>query len=445
VPLRSWKLHGSRLAIGALLVLLAGFLSGHGLLVLLAAVSVYLGWFLFNTFSLYRWLGSGLDEPPQSVGIWSEIFDQISRLQRQNREQIEQNQSIIGEFQSMTNAFPDCTLVLDDQDCITWFNESASVMLGLRNPGDIGQPVTNLLRDPDFADWIAVEEQVESRFDMDNPLDSNIRLSVSAVRHREDQRLLILRDVTDIYNLEQIRRDFVANVSHELRTPLTVLVGYLEAIHDQCPDDMSNAIERMQDQARQMQALLSDLLELSRLQSESRVAEDKAVDICGILMQLKEQAAEISQGRHTISVECQSGLRLQGKAKDLASAFRNLIANAIHYTPAGGEIRVQWAETEQGLCFSVADSGIGIPRRDIPRLTERFYRVGSDRSRHTGGTGLGLSIVKHVLNAHGARLVVESELGEGSTFSCLFPDERMVNEAAGADSNTPASPDLTVT
>lgn len=109
------------------------------------------------------------------------------------------------------------------------------------------------------------------------------------------------------------------------------------------------------------------------------------------------------------------------------SAFRNLIANAIHYTPERGRIQISWRAEDEGLVLSVTDTGIGIPRRDIPRLTERFYRVGSDRARHRGGTGLGLSIVKHVLNAHGARLRIESELGEGSTFSCVFPSSRRVD------------------
>lgn len=439
MPLTRWKSHIGRLLAAAVLVLAAGVVSGQWQLVVLVACGSYAGWLLFNTLSLYRWLGSDRAEPPESIGIWSEIFDKINDLQRSNRRQLDQDQAIIREFQSMTNAFPDATLVLDDQDNITWFNDSATRLLGLRTPEDVGQPVTNLLRDPDFADWIAVEGQLESRFEMSSPSDSTLRLSVSAVRHREGQRLLILRDVTDIYNLEQVRRDFVANVSHELRTPLTVLVGYLESMRDHCSEDLANAVDRMQEQARQMQALLNDLLELSRLQSGGRNSEEKEVNVCAILMQLKEQADEISQGSHDITVECQSGLRLNGKAKDLESAFRNLIANAIHYTAPGGRIEVVWAQTDEGLAFSVNDTGIGIPRRDIPRLTERFYRVGSDRSRHTGGTGLGLSIVKHVLNAHGARLLVDSELGEGSTFTCLFPNERTIGQETSAQDDTAES------
>jgi len=380
---------------------------------------------LFNTMRLYAWLGHSAPEPPESHGVWAEIFDQIRLLQKSNREQSLRHEHVIEEFRSMTDAFPDATLVIDEADSITWFNDAARRMLGLRVPEDLGQPVTNLLRGSDFANWIAVEEQVESRLEMPSPKDNNVFLSVSAVHYREGQRLLILRDVTDLHNLEQVRRDFVANVSHELRTPLTVLLGYLESMQGTCPDDLAPAIDRMQEQARQMQALLNDLLELSRLQSDQPGSDEHRVDVPAMLMQLREQAEELSQGSHVIHFQVESGLDLHGAQADLESAFRNLINNAIHYTPSGGRIDVEWWSDMDSARLVVRDTGIGIPKRDIPRLTERFYRVGSDRSRHSGGTGLGLSIVKHVLNAHQARLLIDSELGEGSSFTCVFPRERV--------------------
>jgi two-component system phosphate regulon sensor histidine kinase PhoR len=420
----SLKRHIARLLFVTAVVIGIGAWSGYLLPVILVALGAYTLWLIGNMIRFYRWLDGGEPEPPESLGVWSDIFERIHRLQKGNREQLKENESIIGEFRSLTDAFPDSLLILDSQDTITWFNEAASTLLGLQSPQDIGQSLTNLLREPDFADWISVQGQVTSGFEMSSPRDSNRRLSVSAVDYREDQRLLILRDITDLHNLEQVRRDFVANVSHELRTPLTVLLGYLESLRDDADEDLAPAIARMQEQGWQMQALLNDLLELSRLQSESQPNSDEEVSVCATLFQLREQAEEISQGNHTIEVRCESGLALLGNEKDLESAFRNLIANAVHYTPAGGKIRINWSQTDDGPVFSVTDSGIGIPRRVIPRLTERFYRVGSDRSRHTGGTGLGLSIVKHVLNAHGARLEIESELGEGSTFTCVFPPDR---------------------
>jgi two-component system phosphate regulon sensor histidine kinase PhoR len=216
----------------------------------------------------------------------------------------------------------------------------------------------------------------------------------------------------------------VANVSHELRTPLTVLLGYLEILKTQPEETNPKLIKRMFKQARQMNDLLEDLLELSRLQDTQKQDDSELVDITALLAQLAEQAEDLSNGRHRVLFKVEPGLNLRGVETDLKSAFQNLIVNAINYTPENGSVKVVWKETSEGLVLSVSDSGVGIPYRDIPRITERFYRVGDDRNRKTGGTGLGLAIVKHVLNSHGARLEVTSEPGKGSEFLCIFPLER---------------------
>jgi two-component system phosphate regulon sensor histidine kinase PhoR len=426
MPIRSWNTYLARLLAAFLAVLLLAWISGWWLPVLGLALVAYSGWQVYNSWRLHRWLQDPRQDPPESLGAWADIFDQINLLQKQNRRHWEQQNATIEEFMRVSDAFPDASLVIDGQANITWFNEAAGKLLALRSPADLGQPITNLLREPDFADWLAVQDKVSSKLEMGSPHNQNVHLLVSAVRYSEGQRLLILRDVTDIHNLERIRRDFVANVSHELRTPLTVLLGYLESIQEQCPKDLQPAVERMRGQAQHMYALLKDLLELSRLQSDEHASPDEDVDVPAMLAQLRELADELSRGTHEIRFEVHAGLKLRGVAVDLESAFRNLIQNAVHYTPQGGRITVQWTDTEQGPQLSVEDSGPGIPKKDIPRLTERFYRVGSDRSRKGGGTGLGLSIVKHVLNAHQARLVIQSELGAGSSFRCVFPRERAV-------------------
>lgn len=430
MPPRNLKFHAFRLAAGTALLVLLGLLSGQWAAVIAIGVLGYLGWGVYNATRLYRWLDDDQAEPPESLGMWSDIFDRIHALQARNRKQQRRYESAISEFQSMTDAFPDATLVLDDADNITWFNGAAAQLLGLRVPEDMGQPVTNLLRGPDFANWLSVQDQVDSRMEMNSPLDPTVRLSLNAVRYQQGQRLLILRDVTDVHNLERVRRDFVANVSHELRTPLTVLLGYLEALQEQCPEEMGMPVERMQEQARQMQALLNDLLELSRLQTDRPDRKAQSVDVPAMLTQLREQAEALSQGHHAIKFTIDENVFLLGVQTDLESAFRNLITNAVHYTPSGGSIRVKWGVDDGAVRLAVSDTGIGIPRRDLQRVTERFYRVGSDRSRHRGGTGLGLAIVKHVMNAHGARLAIESELGEGSTFTCIFPTERLLGREA---------------
>jgi two-component system phosphate regulon sensor histidine kinase PhoR len=379
---------------------------------------------MYNSLRLHRWLQVWDENPPESLGMWANIFDRITALQKQTRKRNEQYQEIIDDFRGMADALPDATLIIDDQGMIRWFNDSTVKLLQLKTPDDQGQVVTNLIRDPAFADWLAVSDQVQSTLELACPTNDNITLQVSAVRFRKNLRLLMLRDVTDVHNLERIRRDLVANVSHELRTPLTVLLGYLEILEslESAPDP--ETIDRMLTQARQMKSLLDDLLELSRLQDTDKQDDTVDVDIPAMIAQLAEQAEALSQGRHTLQFKAQPRLRLRGVEADLKSAFQNLVVNAINYTPRKGTIKVNWKETSQGLLLSVKDNGIGIPRRDIPRLTERFYRVGDDRSRENGGTGLGLAIVKHVINAHDAKLEIRSELGQGSEFRCLFPHHR---------------------
>ena len=423
---RDWVYHLIRQGVFVSLAILIAWLTGHPMPVLGLLLSLYLAWQLYNSFRLYRWLQSWDEKPPEAIGMWSDIFDRIADLQKQNIRRSLQYQQVIDDFEGLTGAFPDATLVINDQGMIRWFNDSAVQLLGLNTDTDAGQAVTNLIREPAFADWLSVQDVLNSPLDITCPVDDNISLQISAVRFRKNQRLLILRDVTDVRNLERIRQDLIANVSHELRTPLTVLRGYLEVLKSQPQEENPEAVERIYLQAKQMQDLLEDLLELSRLEDmETKGIDGEAeVDVPALLAQIAEQAEDLSQGQHKLVFNVEPGLNLRGMEADLKSAFQNLVVNAVNYTPAKGKIKVVWQETDTGVVLSVSDSGIGIPHRDIPRITERFYRVGDDRNRKTGGTGLGLAIVKHVLHSHNAKLEVKSELGKGSEFRCIFPLER---------------------
>lgn len=426
---RTWKFHAVRLLLLLLVALLAGWLSGYPAHVMALGLCLYLAWHLANLWRLYRWLHVPGTEVPASFGIWSDVYERIASLERDDRKQKDHYRLMLAEFRQLTDAFPDATLVIDRQRNITWFNRAAQGLLGLRSPEDLGMPVTNLLRGPDFANWLVVQGQVRGPLEMPSPQDDNVWLSISAFAFQNEQRLIILRDNTDVHNVERIRRDFVANISHELRTPLTVLQGYLELLQDHESRDVSDAVERMLVQTAQMQMLLLDLLELSRLQSDQIHGDEEIVDVPGILMHLRDRAEELSRGRHELTLVLDTGARLSGVAADLESAFGNLVSNAVKYTPEGGAVTVSWRDGDAGPQLVVEDTGIGIPKRDLPRLTERFYRVGSDRARQTGGTGLGLSIVKHVLNAHQATLTIESEPGAGSRFTCTFPPERRLDQA----------------
>jgi two-component system phosphate regulon sensor histidine kinase PhoR len=421
---KTWKFHAGSLLVAGAGVLTVGWALGHPGTAILAALAAYSMWHFVNIWRLYFWIQNPGREKPASLGVWADIFDRISSMEQRNRKQKARYQSMIDDFQNLTDAFPDATLIIDANARLTWFNNSAGTLLELKEPEDIGRPVTNLVRSADFNEWLAIQDEVKSRLEMPAPGKENTWLDVSTVSIRGDQRLIILRDFSEVHYVEQIRKDFVTNISHELRTPLTVMRGYLELLQDRPSDELTDAINRMHTQAIQMQTMLDDLLDLSRLQAVEAHGEEEYVDIAAILLQLREQADEISRGNHVLQFDVESGLALHGIKSDLESAFRNLIVNALKYTPDGGSVSVSWYNSDQGATLSVTDTGIGIPKREIPRLTERFYRVGSDRGRESGGTGLGLAIVKHVLNRHQARLVIDSEYGVGSQFTCVFPPER---------------------
>jgi two-component system phosphate regulon sensor histidine kinase PhoR len=424
VSSRNWKFHIIRFILVSAGILVMGWIGGHPGKTILAALSIFGVWHFVNIWRLYFWLHNPDRPPPGGIGVWADIFSRINSLDQRNRNQKVRYQSMIDDFRNVTDAFPDATLIIDQNFNLTWFNKAAGTLLELRGQRDIGRPVKNLIHSSDFVNWLQAQPADENSLEMATPGSENIRLTITSVSLRKDQRLIILRDVSEVRNAEQTRKDFVTNISHELRTPLTVMLGYLELLQDRPEDEMTSALKRMHTQAIQMQTMLDDLLELSRLQSVEAHDEEEFVNISDIMVQLEEQAEDINRGRHELHFEGEASLEILGVKSDLESAFQNLIVNALKYTPEGGSISVKWHDNDRGATISVTDTGIGIPKREIPRLTERFYRVGSDRRRESGGTGLGLAIVKHVLNGHQARLMIESEHGVGSQFTCIFPPER---------------------
>jgi len=322
--------------------------------------------------------------------------------------------------QQAMNLLPDAHISLTRKFRIEWVNHSAEQLLGLRQD-DVGQKITNLLRQPELLAYLE-SQKYDSSVEFYTSAESTRRLSVQLVAYFEKHFLLIIRDITDAHNLAQVRRDFVANASHELRTPLTVLNGYLELMLDQpesLPQIWQTPIQQMHAQSLRMQNIIADLLTLSTIENDSQLSATEWVDVVSQLQRLESDANQLSDGKHQIMFSVETGL--VGQVEPLRSVFTNLVSNAIRYTPAGGKIWVRWYEAPSGLIFEVKDTGIGIAREHIPRLTERFYRVDTARSRGTGGTGLGLAIVKHILERHKAKLTITSRLQVGSTFRCEFP------------------------
>ena len=300
-------------------------------------------------------------------------------------------------------------------------------------PQDVGLPIVNLLRSPAFGNYLD-EQKFDEPLVMDSPADERIRLQIRVVRYGEDQKLLLVRDMTRLHRLEAMRRDFVANVSHELRSPLTVIMGYLETLSDDddAPQSWQRPLSEMNHQARRMHEIVEDLLSLSRIEHDPGGAPRKPVKVAGMLESIAKDALKLRPDPPLIHTEAEHDLVLLGDYNELYSAFSNLVFNAVQYTPGDGDIHVRWYGDHKGAHLEVRDSGEGIPAHHIPRLTERFYRVDKARSRKLGGTGLGLAIVKHVVMRHDGVLRIESALHEGSTFSCDFSAARISRAGQGA-------------
>jgi two-component system phosphate regulon sensor histidine kinase PhoR len=332
---------------------------------------------------------------------------------------------------------PDAIVLLDQDQHVRWFNHAAENLLGLRRPQDRGVVLREKLHNSELAGWLE-ETSPEPLNDVSAPGQPSRHINVTLLPFGQRQRLLLARDISHMSRLEQIRRDFVANVSHELRTPLTVIHGYLELLDPEDVPHLAPVLGEMRAQSKRMGQIVEDLLMLSRLETQDHVSDER-VQMAPLLATLRKEAEALSQGRHSISVESTAELDLLGSPKDLHSALSNLVSNAVRYTPTGGRITIRWERTAEGANYSVIDTGYGIPADHLSRLTERFYRVSSSRSRDSGGTGLGLSIVKHVLGLHQARLDIRSMPGQGSTFTCCFGRERLltpeVHDSKSLDGN----------
>lgn len=381
-----------------------------------------------------RWADDIESPPPVSVGPWDNVLSQIYRKLRKDRQQIAKLQLDIQRMLEAAEALPDGAATLDGQMQLTWCNRSARKHLGLKPKSDIGHSIFNIVRDPDFARYARQTDWSEPLQMHVNDGQQSITLLVQLVNYGVDRYLLVSRDITQLERLETTRKDFVANVSHELRTPLTVLSGFLETLQDMPPDSLTSEqrmryVSLMGEQAARMEAIVSDLLTLSTLES-TPVAEPMPVDMSALIRKALQQGRVLSRDQHVFVEHCDAGLQIEGEASELASAVSNLVTNAVRYTPKDGTITVSWFRDDDGSAvFSVQDTGIGISPKDLPRLTERFYRADRGRSRATGGTGLGLAITKHVAMRHDGELRIQSRYGAGSTFALVFPARRIAVSA----------------
>ena len=409
-----------------LLVFLAGVIGaiyGYALEAILIALSVVIVFWLYQMQRIRAWLNDPKQAPPDASGMWGDLLTRLYSQQRQHQEVQAKLQSAVAYLQDSFAAIRDGVVMVDEQGIIKWLNKAAEPLLGLRFPEDRGQTLTNLVREPAFNSYFLSRnytEPLQYRTARDS---EQAFVRVEITYFGEGNRVLFLRDVSQEVRMEQMRRDFVANVSHELRTPLTVISGYLGTIlanSQDIPERYLKPLKQMAQQAQRMEGLIRDLLWLSRIESEKHQESNETVDIRSLLQELRDELRE-AYPQSPVQLDIGSEQSINGNYQKLYSAVSNLAINAIKYSDPGSPVTISWqVEGDIGL-LSVEDRGVGIDSVHIPRLTERFYRVDDSRNTSTGGTGLGLAIVKHVAAAHGAKLQIESKLGEGSTFTLVFP------------------------
>jgi len=376
-------------------------------------------------------------EPVRGDGVWNELDRLLYRGQSEMRMRKRRLLDMLRAYRAAAAALPDAVVVVDrNTQRVQWFNKAATTLLGLQH-SDLGAAVGERLHSLSLSHWLAAGRNAEPMLDAASPVDPDLRLNLRLIPYSDEHWLLVARDVSKMLRLEQVRQDFVANVSHELRTPLTVIHGYLDMLDPTDFPEWAPILAEMQRQSQRMTQLVEDLLTLSRLEAQDSLP-DESVAMSSMLATLKREAEALSQHRHTLLVQDEAGCDLWGSNKELHSAFSNLVSNAVRYTPVGGTITLRFYREGEGAVLAVRDTGYGIPQAHLPRITERFYRVSTSRSRESGGTGLGLSIVKHVLNLHQARLEIESEVGQGSTFSIHFNPERVHPREATSSSRNPS-------
>lgn len=420
--------HIRNIALVLFLGLIIGYVVGAMAWTLVVLFSGYMLWTWLQLFRLYRWLHQEKSSPPpDSRGLWGDIFDGIYYLQSNHQKARDRQQALINRIQESTNALKDGVIMTNHHGKMDWWNESACQMLGFRKESDRGQLIYNLLRTPEFKPYF-LSKQYREPLNILSPINHNQQLQVQITLFGEEDRLIMVQDISRLVRLEKMRADFVSNVSHELRTPLTVITGYLETLLDyagELPTRWQRPINQMQLQSKRMAALVTDLLLLSRIENQGGELELETIDVRHLLEAICHDARSLSaEKKHDIKLLIESDSVLVGNRTQLQSAFSNLLLNAVKYTPAGGQVEVRWFLREGAPHFSVKDSGTGIDPIHIPRLTERFYRADSSRAPNTGGTGLGLAIVKHVLINHNATLQISSQVGKGSCFTCRFPADQ---------------------
>ena len=386
---------------------------------------------IFHTYWLYQ-LDLWLDNPtiknlPNGSGIWNKIFSKIYRTETKQKKTKQELFEVLDLFKSGAGAMLDGVVAVNKNNEILWSNKTAQRMLNIIPKNDYNRPIFYIYRNTYFKAYIE-NENYEDTLKINNQT-SMPPLEIKVAYFGSKQRIIVFRDITKETEIQNMRKEFVSNFSHEIKTPLTVLIGFIETLAEMKSSKSvseKKIISMMSGQANRMNILIEDLLLLSHIESNQHVNRSEKINIAKLIRDIKKNVIEVKGNGHKFDFSIDSKLDLYGARQEIESAFNNLITNAIRYTPSEGQISIRWNLINTLPIFEVVDNGIGIPEKNIKRISERFYRVDPNRSRETGGTGLGLAIVKNVVNQHQGEMKINSDIGLGSSFKLIFPADRAI-------------------
>jgi len=423
--------------LGLLLAVIVGLIADQFLLIPLLYCICYSLWMLIRMSAIVDWLetGASVKKAPPTLGLTDHIVGLTHREKKYSRKQKNRYRTALAQFNSLAAELPDATVLLDEFKQIRWSNNAARLLLNIHPERDRSQRIDNLVRDPVFQEFLANPDATE--IELDSPTGRNVMLQMRKVPSGKGMTVLIANDITQRVKTREMRKAFVGDVSHELRTPLTVIKGYLEILQGDksLPDKMQDALGQVAEHSARMQHIVDHLLELSKLEgSHLNDHEGEPVPVSQLINTLVSGLQTATGKDHQFELSLNDNLALLGSENEIYSACHNLITNAVNYTPAGSKIKVVWQLDDQGQpTLDVIDDGAGIEARHLPRLSERFYRVDTGRSRESGGTGLGLAIVKHATQRHGGELQIDSQPGKGSHFTITFPASRSIDSRSASN------------
>jgi two-component system phosphate regulon sensor histidine kinase PhoR len=400
-----------------------------GLIVCLCLMSCFLLLHMFWIYKLSKWLNNpSLSNLPHGTGVWQHIFSKHYQILKESKKSKKNLVSTLDQFTQAAEALMDGVVALNESNEIIWSNRRSQVMLNLNSKKDTGQPINYIFRNTDLISYLEkgnYEESIKVNLEASNTKTIEIKI----VMFGEKQKVLIAKDISQAIKIESDRKEFISNVSHELKTPLTVISGFIETLEDMFTisgKEHKNILKMMGDQAYNMSKLIDDLLLLSNVESSIFQNRSEKLLINTIMSKIKKNISILDAKNHKIKYQIDSSLTIYGSKKEIESAFLNLITNAVRYTDKDGFISISWGLINGLPIFEVRDTGSGIQQKHINRITERFYRVDTDRSRDTGGTGLGLSIVKNIIKKHDGELKITSAIGKGSSFKLIFTKESII-------------------